>query len=119
MAGRDGEGDVLEGLAPARVVEIDVIKGDRAPGSPQLDRVRAILDVRFCVKEVERSLQSHELLLHGADGRADRLERSIDRCDVRQKDEQLADAELVVQDMKGAHSENQSRAGRGPCVDHQ
>ena len=56
LAGRDCEGDVLEGFAPARIVEIDVLEGDRAPGPLELDRVRDVLDVRFRVKKVERSL---------------------------------------------------------------
>ena len=109
LSGLDREADVLQGSVPTRIVEVEAFHCDRAPHVLEVVRVRLILHVGNDLHDLARESQCDEVVLELAHRRADRLERLVDRPDVRDHDEQLPECRASCRARSGHR-----RRGSGP-----
>jgi len=101
------------------VVEVDRFEGDGAAQPAGVAGVRLVDDVGQGVLELQRRLEADELLLQVGQRATDGGQRLVDRGDVGEHDEQLADRQLVHQHQVRAVAEDEGGTESGGDVDDQ
>ena len=96
------------------VAEVHTFEPQVPAGDAHVHGAGLVADLRLKVREVERHLQLHEHVLERAHGRADRLERVVDRGDVPHHHEELPHREVSLHHLPRAVPQDQggSRGGR-------